>query len=160
MWIVVDDKTYLITCCVICCAKCHFLPFLPVSSISHPPSWKMLPVAKTPENSTLRAYHLVLPAYDTIRGHFWHYRTKIREWRIGIDGAKNWSVARCALHVLNFLVNTIYLLVNTIYYITVNLIYSTIHIISTILLHNTSHIHYNYIDITILISLYNTVTIL
>ena len=56
MWLVVDDKTYLITCCVICCAKCHFLPFLPSSSISQPPSWKMLPVSKTPENSTLRAY--------------------------------------------------------------------------------------------------------
>ena len=47
----------MITCCVSCCAKCQFPPFLPFSSISQPPSWKMLPFQKTPENSTLRAYH-------------------------------------------------------------------------------------------------------
>ena len=41
-WNVTDDKTYLITGCTICCAKCQFHPFLPVSSITMPPSWKML----------------------------------------------------------------------------------------------------------------------
>ena len=40
---------------MICCAKCHFHPFQFLSSISQPPSWKMLPVAKTPKNSTLQA---------------------------------------------------------------------------------------------------------
>ena len=42
----------LITWYVSCCAKCQFLPFLPVSSITMPRSWKMLTVSKTPENST------------------------------------------------------------------------------------------------------------
>ena len=54
MWIVVIDRMRMITWCVICwslyditsyvicCAKCHFLPFLPASSITMPPSWKML----------------------------------------------------------------------------------------------------------------------
>ena len=43
---------YAITWSVNCCAKCQFHPFLLFSSISMPPSWKMLPVTKTPENST------------------------------------------------------------------------------------------------------------
>ena len=60
MWIVVDDKTYLITGCASCCAKYQFLPFLPFSSITMPPSWKMLLSQKTPENSTLRAYRLII----------------------------------------------------------------------------------------------------
>ena len=89
MWIVYEICG-LITGCASCCAKCHFLPFLPFSSISQPPSWKMLPVAKTPENSTFPLYSPILPAYDTKRSHFRHYRTKIREWRIRIDGAKKW----------------------------------------------------------------------
>ena len=118
----------VVTWYVICCAKCHFLPFLPFSSITMPPSWKMLEVSKTPENSTLWASLLVLPAYDTKRSHFLHYRTKIREWRIGIDG-QNLIVARYALHNMIFLVNTIY-------YHSVNTIYSTIHIIPIDIIYN------------------------
>ena len=48
----------MVTSCASCCAKCHFLPFLPFSSITMPRSWKMLPVQKTPKNSTLQAYHM------------------------------------------------------------------------------------------------------
>ena len=51
---------YDITSYVICCAKCHLHPFLPFSSITMPPSWKMLSVQKTPENSTLQAYRLIM----------------------------------------------------------------------------------------------------
>ena len=60
-WNIVIDNCMicgLITSCVICCAKCQFHTFLPASSITMPPSCKMLPVAKTPENSTLRAYQI------------------------------------------------------------------------------------------------------
>ena len=56
MLVVVDDKTYPITGYVSCCAKCQFPPFIPFSSITMPPSWKILSVEKTPTNSTLRAY--------------------------------------------------------------------------------------------------------
>lgn len=104
----------LITWYVSCCAKCQFHPFLPASSISQPPSWKMLPVAKTPENSTLRAYRLILPAYDTIRSHFLHYRTKIWKMQIKIDISKLDSPARVTWyaffgkHYLHSQVNTIY----------------------------------------------------
>ena len=48
----------MITWCVNCCAKCQFHPFLPFSSITMPPSWKMLLVAKTPENSTFPLFHM------------------------------------------------------------------------------------------------------
>ena len=70
-----------------------------------PRYWKILSVAKTPENSTLWAYRLILPAYDTIWGHFRHYRTKIRKLQIKIDGSKIVYVARYALHISHFLVN-------------------------------------------------------
>ena len=76
----------MVTCCASCCAKCQFHPFLPFSSITMPRSWKILPVSKTPENSTLWAYRLILPTYDTKRSHFLHYRTKIRKMQIRIDG--------------------------------------------------------------------------
>ena len=58
--IVIDNRVIcgLITSCASCCAKCHFHPFLPVSSITMPPSWKMLPIAKTPENSTFPLFHM------------------------------------------------------------------------------------------------------
>lgn len=46
---------HMITWYVACCAKYHFHPFQFFSSITMPPSWKMLPVTKTPENSTLQA---------------------------------------------------------------------------------------------------------
>ena len=69
----------------------------------------MLPVSKTPENSTLWAYRLSLPAYDTKRSHFLHYRTKIRKMADQNQRVKIVYVARYALHVLYFLVNTIYL---------------------------------------------------
>ena len=95
----------LITWYVSCCAKCHFHPFLPFSSITKPRYCKMLPVQKTPVNSTLQAYRLVLPGYDTIRSHFRHYRTKNRKCQIRIDGSKIWYVARYTLHILHFLVN-------------------------------------------------------
>ena len=123
---------YDITSYVVCCAKCHFLPFLPASSISQPPYWKMLPVAKTPENSTLRAYRLILPAYDTKRSHFRHYRTKIRKMADQNRRVKIWYVVRYALHISHFLVNTIY-------HNIVNLISSTTHIIPTILSHQISY---------------------
>ena len=114
----------MITWYVVCCAKCHFLPFLPFSSITYPPSWKMLPVEKTPTNSTLRAYRFILPVYDTIRSHFRHYRTKIRKWQIKIDGAKIQYVVRCALHIYHFLVNNHFPhLVNLIYYHLLNYSY-------------------------------------
>ena len=58
MWLVVDDKTYLITGCTICCAKCQFPPFLPFSSITMPRYWKMLSVEKTPTNSTFPLFHM------------------------------------------------------------------------------------------------------
>ena len=64
---VVDD---LITWCVVCCAKCHFHPFLPFSSITMPRYWKMLPVAKTPENSTLRAYRLIMRINPILQAFF------------------------------------------------------------------------------------------
>ena len=109
------DITGCVICCfcmvtgyVVCCAKCQFLPFLQFSSITTPPSWKMLPVAKTPENSTLRAFCHILPAYDAIRCLFRHYRTKIRKMKDRNRRGKNWIVARCALHISHFLVNTIY----------------------------------------------------
>ena len=110
---------------MICCAKCHFHPFLPFSSISQPPSWKMLPSQKTPENSTLRAFCHILPAYDTKRSHFRHCRTKIRKMQIKIDGPKNGYVVCYALHVLHFLINNhslhyskhhLPIIVNLIYY--------------------------------------------
>ena len=41
-WCVSYGNLYDITGCVICCAKCQFYPFLPASSITMPPSWKML----------------------------------------------------------------------------------------------------------------------
>ena len=90
VWFVVIDRMRMVTSCASCCAKCHFHPFLSFSSITMPPSWKMLPSSKTPENSTLWAYRLILSAYDTIRSHFRYYRTKIRKWQIKIEGAKKW----------------------------------------------------------------------
>ena len=105
IWFAVDDKTYLITWCVICCAKCHFHPFLPFSSITMPPSWKMLPAAKTPENSTLRAYHLILPAFVGFPTslHIVDQNRLIRNWKI--DRSKSIYVACYVLHVSYFLVN-------------------------------------------------------
>lgn len=50
-----NDDT--ITSYVVCCAKCHFLPFLPFSSRTMPRSWKFLAVTKTPTNSSLWAYY-------------------------------------------------------------------------------------------------------
>lgn len=51
-----DNDT--ITGYVICCARRHFLPFLPFSSRTMPPSWEMLSAAKTPENSTFPLFHM------------------------------------------------------------------------------------------------------
>ena len=150
VWIVVDDKTYLITWYVICCAKCQFLPFLPFSSITIPRYWKLLPVAKTPENSTLRVYRLILLAYDTIRCHFRHYRTKIRKWRIGIDSQKLYCSTPRITHIEFFSKHHLphhsksYLLSLTPLYI----LYQPFYCIRY-------HIHYNHIDITILIPLCN-----
>ena len=119
----------LITLYVSCCAKCHFLPFLPASSITMPRSWKILSVEKTPTNSTLLAYHLILPAYDTKRSHFRHYRTKIRKMADQNRRVKIWYVVRYALHISHFLVinhslhySKYYLLiiVNLIYYYLLN----------------------------------------
>ena len=115
--VVVIDRMRMITWYMVCCAKCQFPPFLPFSSITMPPSWKMLTVSKTPENSTLRAYRLILPAYDTIRSHFLYYRTKFWKWQIKIDSLKSIYNTRYTLHDMHFLVNTIYYhLVNLIYY--------------------------------------------
>ena len=129
---------------MICCAKCQFPPFLPSSSITMPPSWKILSVEKTPTNSTLRAYRLILPAYDTKRSHFRHYRTKIRKMQIRIDGSKNWYVARCALHVLYFLVNNNFPIIKHNFPHLVNLIYY--HLLNYPYYANC-YIQYNYIDI-------------
>ena len=136
-WNVTDDKTYLITGCTICCAKCQFHPFLPFSSITMPPSWKMLPVQKTPVNSTLRAYRLIIPVFVGFPTslHIVDQNRQVRNWKI--DSLKSIYNTRYTLHISHFLVNHIYpTIVNTIYYHLVNLIYSTIHIIPTTILHN------------------------
>ena len=56
-------NTQSITWYMVCCAKCHFLPFLPFLSKTYAPSQKMLPVTKTPTNSTFHRYRLILPAF-------------------------------------------------------------------------------------------------
>ena len=53
------DNMHLITGYVNCCAKCHFHPFLPFSSITMPRYCKILSVAKTPENSTFPLYQAI-----------------------------------------------------------------------------------------------------
>ena len=115
----------MITWYVNCCAKCNFHPFLPFSSITMPPSCKMLLMAKTPENSTLWAYSLILPAYDTKRSHFRYYRTKIRKLQIRIDGA----IFNCStLHItciVFFSKHHLPLPVNPIYYHLLNYPYYT-----------------------------------
>lgn len=113
----------------------------------------MLPVEKTPTNSTLRAYRIILPAYDTIWSHFRHYRTKNRKMTDRNRQVKIGYATRCALHDINFLVNNIYPtskhnfphLVNPIYY----------HFPYLYNYPNCYSIHYNYIDITILLSYCN-----
>ena len=109
-WNIIIDNCViwsLITSYVICCAKCHFHPFQFLSSISQPPSWKMLPVAKTPKNSTLQAifiknriesYFILL--FHTI-SHFVVITTKNR-------CPKNGTHTRVLCNT-RFLVNTIYI---------------------------------------------------
>ena len=143
--------------------KCHFRPFLPSSSRSQPPSWKLLPVAKTPENSTLRAYRLILPAYDTIRSHFRHYRTKIRKMTDQNRRVKNQVCSTLRItcivffskHYLPIIVNTIYYhLLNYPYYTNYDTIQYTIIFTTIISIYKYCYhyvIHCNYI-VTILIS--------
>ena len=81
---------------------------MPFSSIStsfiHIPSpvLENAAILKTPENSTFSLYRLILPAYDTKRSHFRHYRTKIREWRIRIDGSKKLICSTLRITWYNF----------------------------------------------------------
>ena len=65
MWFVVLNANFI-----------HFYQLHPYPS---PRPGKCCHLKKTPENSTLREYCLILPAYDTKRSHFFHYRTKIRK---------------------------------------------------------------------------------
>ena len=81
---------YDITSYVICCAKRQFPPFLPASSISQPPSWKILSVSKTPENSTLRAY-LVIIGINPIKID-WFFQTTACSPEI--SNCINWLVQR------------------------------------------------------------------
>ena len=105
--VVVIDRMCMITWCVICCAKCHFHPFLPASSITMPPSWKLLPSLKTPVNRTLRAYRLILPAFVGFPTslHIVDQNRLIRNWKI--DKPKSIYNACYTLHVSHFLVDII-----------------------------------------------------
>ena len=76
MWFVYEICG-LITWYVSCCAKCHFPPFLPFSSITMPRYWKMLPVSKTPENNTLRAIFRFCNNFVTILARLWAILRKI-----------------------------------------------------------------------------------
>ena len=110
-----------------------------------PRSWKILPSSKTPENSTLWVYHLILPAYDTKRSHFLHYRTKIRKNVDQNRRVKFGYVARYALHVLYFLLNN-----HSLHHSKHHLLHhSKSHLLNYP--YYTNHTHYNYIDITILL---------
>ena len=119
---------------MVCCAKCQFPPFLPASSITMPPSWKILSVDKTPTNSTLRAYHLILPVYDTIQSHFFIIEQKFENGRSKSIGQNRICSMLRITHIAFFGKPYLHRSVNTIYIIhpiTVNLISPTIHIIPT-----------------------------
>ena len=122
----------LITWYVSCCAKCHFPPFLPFSSITMPPSWKILLIAKTPENSTFPLFHMKMrylshdyasKSYSTIieqnffncinRSNTVHTRVRVTHYMIfGKPYLPNYSKS----HLLNYPYYTIQytLLFNTI----------------------------------------------
>ena len=116
IWFVVFDSMYVITGYVICCAKCHFLSFLPFSSITMPRYCKMLPVTKTPENSTFPLFHMKM-RYSSHNHASKSYST-IVEW-IFSNCINRTNTVNTRVHITHYALfgkHHLLLLVNLIYY--------------------------------------------
>lgn len=141
-WCVSYGNLYDITGYVICCAKCQFPPFLPFSSITMPPPWKILPVSKTPENSTFPLFHMKM-RYLSHDYASQSYSTIIEQ-----------KFSNCINRT-----NTVHTRVRVTHYVIFgkhHLPHTSKHHLLNYPYYTNYYIQYNYIDIQILLPLCNT----
>ena len=96
MWFVVGFVWLHVVLVVV--LNANFIHFYQLHPYPSPPSWKILSVQKTPENSTLWAYHLILPTFVGFPTSL-HLSTKI-DWS---EIEKSISQNRYITHVIHYI---------------------------------------------------------